>query len=249
VLKALGIGAGDEVITCPNSFIASAWVIVAAGAKPVFVDAGEDYNIDAAKLESAITSRTRAIIPVHLTGRPADMDAINAIAAKRGLAVLEDAAQAIGARLGAKRVGALGTAAGFSLHPLKNLGVYGDGGLITTDDTPLFERLAKHQRDGLPVKHHFGREQGLVVPRRPRVAFAWCVPAGQCREDAGLVESGRGVKTGDACVRMRRHHRPRMQQVGKPVEQIVRVDRAAGHVTARAFVRQRLTGDRHAVIP
>jgi len=149
VLKALGIGAGDEVITCPNSFIASAWVIVAAGAKPVFVDAGEDYNIDAAKLESAITSRTRAIIPVHLTGRPADMDAINAIAAKRGLAVLEDAAQAIGARLGAKRVGALGTAAGFSLHPLKNLGVYGDGGLITTDDTPLFERLAKLRNHGL----------------------------------------------------------------------------------------------------
>src|SRR4029079_5770721 len=108
-----------------------------------FVDAGEDYNIDAAKLESAITSRTRAIIPVHLTGRPADMDAINAIAAKSGLAVIEDAARAIGARLGAKRVGALGTAAGFSLHPLKNLGVYGDGGLISNDDKTLFARLSQ----------------------------------------------------------------------------------------------------------
>jgi dTDP-4-amino-4,6-dideoxygalactose transaminase len=149
VLKALGIGPGDEVITCPNSFIATAWVIVAAGAKPVFVDAGEDYNIDVAKLESAITSRTRAIIPVHLTGRPADMDAINAIAARRGLAVLEDAAQAIGARYRSRRVGSLGTAAGFSLHPLKNLGVYGDGGLITTDDTALHERLARLRNHGL----------------------------------------------------------------------------------------------------
>lgn len=149
VLKALGIGPGDEVITCPNSFIATAWVIVAAGAKPVFVDAAEDYNLDVAKLESAISSRTRAIIPVHLTGRPADMDAINAIAARRGLAVLEDAAQAIGARYRGRRVGSLGTAAGFSLHPLKNLGVYGDGGLITTDDSALHERLAKLRNHGL----------------------------------------------------------------------------------------------------
>jgi dTDP-4-amino-4,6-dideoxygalactose transaminase len=149
VLKALGVGPGDEVITCPNSFIASAWVIVAAGAKPVFVDADEDYNIDVAKLESAISSRTRAIIPVHLTGRPADMDAINVIAARRGLAVLEDAAQAIGARYRGRRVGSLGTAAGFSLHPLKNLGVYGDGGLITTDDGALHERLARLRNHGL----------------------------------------------------------------------------------------------------
>lgn len=149
VLKALGIGAGDEVITCPNSFIASAWVIVAVGAKPVFVDAADDYNIDANKIEAAITPRTRAIIPVHLTGRPADMDPINALAAKHGLAVLEDAAQAIGARYRGKRVGALGTAAAFSLHPLKNLGVYGDGGLVTTNDPALHERLALLRNHGL----------------------------------------------------------------------------------------------------
>jgi dTDP-4-amino-4,6-dideoxygalactose transaminase len=148
-LKALGIGAGDEVITCPNSFIASASVIVAAGARPVFVDAGDDYNIDVDKLEVAITPHTRAIIPVHLTGRPADMDAVGAIAAERGIAVLEDAAQAIGARYRGRRVGSLGTAAGFSLHPLKNLGVYGDGGLITTDDSQLFARLSKLRNHGL----------------------------------------------------------------------------------------------------
>jgi len=149
ILKALGIGPGDEVITCPNSFIASAWVIVAAGAKPVFVDAADDFNIDPGLLERAMTPRTRALIPVHLTGRPARMKEINAVAARRGLAVIEDAAQAIGARYGGERVGSLGTAAGFSLHPLKNLGVYGDGGLITTNDRALHERLAMLRNHGL----------------------------------------------------------------------------------------------------
>jgi len=149
ILKALGVGAGDEVITCPNSFIASAWVIVAANAKPVFVDAADDYNIDPDLLERAITPRTRAMIPVHLTGRPARMDQINALAERHGLAVIEDAAQAIGARYGGRRVGSLGTAAGFSLHPLKNLGVYGDGGLVTTNDPALYERLSLLRNHGL----------------------------------------------------------------------------------------------------
>ena len=148
-LKALGIGPGDEVITCPNSFVASAWVIVAAGARPTFADAGDDYNIDPARIESAITRRTRAIIPVHLTGRPAAMDEINAVAARRGIAVIEDAAQAIGARYKGRRVGALGTVAGFSLHPLKNLGIYGDGGLITANDTALYDRIAMLRNHGL----------------------------------------------------------------------------------------------------
>jgi len=123
--------------------------VVAAGGKPVFVDAADDYNIDPKLIEAAITSRTRAIIPVHLTGRPADMDPINAIAKKRGIAVVEDAAQAIGARYNGKRVGSLGTAAGFSLHPLKNLGVYGDGGFITTNDRALHERMALLRNHGL----------------------------------------------------------------------------------------------------
>ena len=148
-LKALGIGPGDEVITCPNSFVATAWVIVAAGARPVFVDVTEDYNIDPALLERAITPRTKAVIPVHLTGRPAEMDSVNDIARRKGIAVIEDAAQAIGARYKGRRVGSLGIAAGFSLHPIKNLGVMGDGGFVTTIDRSLHERIHKLRNHGL----------------------------------------------------------------------------------------------------
>jgi len=148
-LKALGIGPGDEVITCPNSFIATAWTIVAAGARPVFVDTTDHYTIDPSRVEAAITPRTRAIMPVHLTGRPADMGAINAVAQQHDLQVVEDAAQAIGARYRGRRVGGLGTAAGFSLHPLKNLSVYGDGGLLTTDNTDVYERVLTLRNHGL----------------------------------------------------------------------------------------------------
>ena len=148
-LKALGIGPGDEVVTCPNSFIATAWVIVAAGAKPVFVDVTPDYNVDVARLEAALTPRVKAVIPVHLTGRPADMDAVNALAASHRFAVVEDAAQAIGARYRGRRVGSLGTVAGFSLHPLKNLAVMGDGGLVTTSDRVIYERIVKLRNHGL----------------------------------------------------------------------------------------------------
>jgi dTDP-4-amino-4,6-dideoxygalactose transaminase len=149
VLKALGIGVGDEVITATNSFIASAWVIAATGAKPVLVDVEEDFNISANLVEAAVTKNTKAIIPVHLTGRPAAMDEINAIAERNNLYVLEDAAQAIGARYRGRRVGSLGLAAGFSLHPLKNLGIYGDGGLITTNDTQLAAKLRLLRNHGL----------------------------------------------------------------------------------------------------
>lgn len=149
VLKALDIGPGDEVITATNSFIASAWVIAAVGATPVLVDVAEDFNIDPRLVEAAVTPRTKAIIPVHLTGRAAPMDEINAIAQKHDLFVLEDAAQAIGARYRGKRTGALGHAAGFSLHPLKNLGVYGDGGLITTNDDALAAKLRLLRNHGL----------------------------------------------------------------------------------------------------
>ena len=148
-LKALGIGPGDEVITCPNSFIATTWTITATGARPVLVDSRDDYNIDFRLIENALTPRTRAIMPVHLTGRPADMDPITEIATRNDLAVIEDAAQAIGARYKGRRVGSLGTAAGFSLHPLKNLGVYGDGGLVTTDRTDVYEKITKLRNHGL----------------------------------------------------------------------------------------------------
>jgi len=149
ILKALNIGPGDEVITATNSFIASAWVIVASGAKLVLVDVAEDLNIDPSLVEAAITPKTKAIIPVHLTGRPARMDEINFIAQRNGLHVIEDAAQAIGARYRGNRVGSLGLAAGFSLHPLKNLGVYGDGGLITTNNDELASNLLKLRNHGL----------------------------------------------------------------------------------------------------
>jgi dTDP-4-amino-4,6-dideoxygalactose transaminase len=148
-LKAMGIGEGDEVITCPNSFIASAWVIESTKAKTVFVDCAEDYNIDVKKLEQAITNNTKAIIPVHLTGRPAQMDSINLIAEKYNLYVLEDAAQAIGAKYKGKRVGSLADAGAFSLHPLKNLGVMGDGGVFTTDNKELYETVKKLRNHGL----------------------------------------------------------------------------------------------------
>jgi len=131
-LRALGIGPGDEVITAPNSFIATAGAIVGAGATPVFADVTADYTLDAPLVEAALTPRTRAIIAVHLTGNPADMDALGAIAARHRLAVIEDAAQAVGAALHGRPVGSLGSAGCFSLFPLKNLGVAGDGGMLTT---------------------------------------------------------------------------------------------------------------------
>ena len=127
-LKAYGIGVGDEVITAPNSFIASAAVIVAVGAKPVFVDIRNDLNIDPNLIEKVITRKTKAIIPVHLTGKPADMDPILNIAQKHGLKVIEDSAQAIGAEYKGKKTGSLGDAGCFSLHPLKTLNACGDGG-------------------------------------------------------------------------------------------------------------------------
>jgi len=149
ILKALGIGPGDEVITATNSFIASAGAIVAAGAKPMLVDVAEDFNIDPQKIEAAITPCTKAIIPVHLTGRTAAMDEINSIAERYGLKVVEDTAQAFGATYHGRRAGSLGDAAGFSLHPLKNLGVYGDGGLITTNDSTLNAKLRLLRNHGL----------------------------------------------------------------------------------------------------
>jgi dTDP-4-amino-4,6-dideoxygalactose transaminase len=149
IMHALGIGEGDEVITAPNSFIASAWTIIATGAKPVFVDVDQDLNINPKLIELAINEKTKAIMPVHLAGRPAKMDEISAIAKKYNLFVIEDSAQAIGARYKGKRVGGLSNAAGFSLHPLKNLGIYGDGGLIATNDDILYKKLKVLRNHGL----------------------------------------------------------------------------------------------------
>ncbi len=148
-LKALGVGPGDEVITAPNSFVGSASCIALVGARPVFVDVNVDYNINPALIENAITSHTRAIIPVHLTGRPADMDAIMGIAQRRSLYVIEDSAQAVIAEYRGKRVGGFGVAGCFSLHPLKTLNACGDGGVLTTDDKALAERIKILRNVGL----------------------------------------------------------------------------------------------------
>lgn len=149
VLRSLGIGPGDEVITATNSFLASASAVALVGARPVLVDVRDDYNIDPERVEAAITSRTRAIIPVHLTGRPADMDAILDIAQRRGLHVVEDCAQAVGAAYRGQRVGSFGVAGCFSLHPLKTLNAIGDGGVITTNDPDLVTTLRKARNHGL----------------------------------------------------------------------------------------------------
>ena len=149
VLKSLGIGEGDEVITAPNSFIASASSIALTGARPVFVDIREDMNINPELLEKAITRKTRAIMPVHLTGRPARMPEILSIAKKHRLFVLEDAAQSVGAKLNGKKVGSFGDAACFSLHPLKNLHAFGDAGALTTNDASMQEWMNKARNHGL----------------------------------------------------------------------------------------------------
>ena len=137
-LEALGIKEGDEVITTPFTFVATAEAISVVGAKPVFVDVSlDDFNIDVNKIEEVITERTKAIMPVHIFGTPADMDKINEIAKKYNLYVIEDACQAIGAKYRDKMIGGLGDVACFSFFPTKNLGTYGDGGLITTNSDEI----------------------------------------------------------------------------------------------------------------
>jgi dTDP-4-amino-4,6-dideoxygalactose transaminase len=154
-LIAAGVGPGDEVIVPAQTFIATWLAVSHAGATPVPVDiAPASHNIDPGLLEAAITPRTRAITPVHLFGRPAEMDAINTIARRHGLFVLEDAAQAHGAGYHDQRTGNLGDAAAFSFYPGKNLGALGDGGAVTTDDDALADRLRGLRNYGSPRKYH-----------------------------------------------------------------------------------------------
>ncbi len=154
-LLAAGIGPGDEVITTPFSFVATAGAIAWLQAKPVFVDISPDtFNIDPEKIAAAITSKTRAIMPVHLFGLSADLDPILALAKSRGLAILEDAAQAIGAQYRGRYVGTMGKFGCFSFFPSKNLGGAGDGGLITTQDAALAEHLRMLRMHGSKKKYH-----------------------------------------------------------------------------------------------
>lgn len=148
-LKALGVGHGDEVITAANTFIATVGAIHAAGARPVLVDVTPYFTVDPERVEEAITPRTKALLPVHLTGEAADMGAILEIAERRGLAVVEDACQAILAEIDGQTVGTFGAAAGYSLHPLKNLNVWGDGGVVVTNSPEIDARLRLLRNHGL----------------------------------------------------------------------------------------------------
>ena len=151
-LKILGIGPGDEVITTPNTFISTVGAIAMTGARPVFVDNNQEYTIDAERIEQAITPKTKAILPVHLTGCPADMPQIMDIARRHELLVVEDAAQAILAKIDGKHVGSWGETACFSLHPLKNLNVWGDGGVIVTRSAELCRKLKLFRNHGMSTR-------------------------------------------------------------------------------------------------
>jgi len=154
-LHALGIGPGDEVITTPFTFIGTASPIVRCGARPVFVDIdAHTLNMDPLLIEAAITSRTKAIVPVHLYGLPADMDAISGIARQHELFVVEDCAQAIGATYRGRSAGSLGHAGCLSFFPTKNLGAYGDGGMVVCNDAALAETVDMLRRQGSKKKYY-----------------------------------------------------------------------------------------------
>lgn len=153
-LKMIGVGPGDEVITAANTFIATAGAIIATGARPVFVDSEEGYVIDVSQIEAAITEKTKAIIPVHYTGNVADMPKVMTLADRHGIAVIEDCAQAIGAELNGAPIGSWGRSGAFSIHPLKNINVWGDGGLILTKDQELADALRLYRNHGLTDRDH-----------------------------------------------------------------------------------------------
>ncbi len=154
VLGALGLGPDDEVVTAAFSFVASATAILQVGARPVFADVdAATLTVDPDRVADAITPRTRGIVAVHLYGLPAAMGPLRAVADDRGLPLVEDAAQAFGATLGGRHAGSLGTAATFSFYPTKNLGAYGDAGLVTTDDDELAARLRRARNHGQSQKY------------------------------------------------------------------------------------------------
>jgi len=155
-LKSLGIKEGDEVITVPNTFISTATTISHTGAKPIFVDIEEEtFNIDVTKIKEKVTDKTKAIIPVHLYGHPADMDPILEIAEKHNLKIIEDAAQAMGSEYKGKRIGSLGDIAAFSFYPTKPLGAYGDGGMLVTKDSKIAEKIELLRNYGQTIKYHY----------------------------------------------------------------------------------------------
>jgi dTDP-4-amino-4,6-dideoxygalactose transaminase len=206
-LMAEGLGPGDEVITTPYTFFATAGAIVRTGAKPVFVDIdAKTYNIDPAQIEAKITKNTKAIMPVHLYGQCAEMDTIMAIAKRQGIPVVEDAAQAIGAEYKGRRAGSIGRYGCFSFFPSKNLGGAGDGGLVTTNDAAMCDRLQMLRNHGMKPKYYYGMIggnfrfdslQAAIVAVKLRHLDAWTAgrQANAARyrrlfDEAGLAQAG-----------------------------------------------------------
>jgi dTDP-4-amino-4,6-dideoxygalactose transaminase len=182
-LRAFGIGPGDEVIVPAHTFIATAAAVTFAGARPVLVDVDPTtYNMDVSQIGAAITPRTRAIIPVHLYGLPAEMDAILGLADKHDLVVIEDACQAHGAHYKGRRVGSLGHASAFSFYPTKNLGGCGDGGMMVTDDVQVAERVRamrncgqkeKYRHELPPFNHRLDTLQAAILRVKLRYLESW----------------------------------------------------------------------------
>ena len=182
-MMALGIGPGDEVITPPFTFVATAETIVLLGATPVYVDIDPmTFNIDSSKIGRAITGKTKAIIPVHLYGQPADMDPIMEVAGKHGLKVIEDAAQAFGAEYKGRKAGTIGDIGCFSFFPSKNLGAFGDAGMMTTNDDQLAERIRmislhgsreKYRHEILGVNSRLDTLQAAVLKVKIRYVDGW----------------------------------------------------------------------------
>jgi len=195
-LMALGVGPGDEVITTAFTFFATAGSIVRVGAKPVFVDVDPDsFNIDPAAIEEKITEKTKAIVPVHLYGQIADMSAVNEIARRHNLAVIEDAAQAIGASRNGTTAGNFGDCGCFSFYPTKNLGCFGDGGLVTTNSEDIAEKikiLRNHGQDPVYFYKIIGGNfrldgiQGAVLNVKLKYLDSW---NGKRRQNAALYDS------------------------------------------------------------
>jgi dTDP-4-amino-4,6-dideoxygalactose transaminase len=204
-LRCLDIGPDDEVITIPFTFIATTWAISYVGARPVFVDIDpERRTLDPGQLEAAITARTKAIMPVHLYGMPADMKAILAVARKHNIPVIEDAAQAHGARYKGKRIGQFGVMSCFSFYPGKNLGAYGEGGALVTNDE-VFAARARRLRDHAQSQRYYHDEigynyrmdgfQGAVLAIKLKHLDAW--NAGRARHAQRYTEllAGSSIKT------------------------------------------------------
>jgi len=185
-MKVMGIGPGDEVIITPTTFIASVGAIVMAGARPVFVDSDEGFVINASKIEVAITPQTKAILPVHYTGNVADMPQIQRIADKHNLLLIEDACQSIGASIDGQPVGSWGATACYSLHPLKNLNVWGDGGIITTRSSELAEKLQLYRNHGL-----INRDEAVMFGGNSRLDTLQAVIANRLLEQVEFITNKR----------------------------------------------------------